>query len=164
MAFLLYISAAFLNRTRCAMLFSRDASEKNSRQDISRICRRRAHSRHLSGRFFSGKEAQRAFVIGRNDGDDVFDAPFTSKPLDLRIELLSGAGTAAGAIHIDRKIGGAAVGAAGVEHIEISVADGPSRAVVRDDVRIILRDARCARGKFLRRNRLLFERDAGVSM
>ena len=90
-------------------------------------------------------EAQRAFIVGRDDGDEIFYAALASQPFDLRIELLPDAAAAAGAVYIDRKIGGAAVGAAGVEHVEIGEADGLSRAVARDDVRIVLRDARRTR-------------------
>ena len=42
-------------------------------------------------------EAQRAFVVGRDDGNDIFDAALAAKALDLRIELLPDAAAAAGA-------------------------------------------------------------------
>lgn len=90
-------------------------------------------------------EAQRAFVVGRDDGDEIFYAALASQPFDLRIELLPDAAAATGMSHVNGKIGGAAVGAAGIEYVEIGVPDGLSRAVARDDVRIVLRDARHAR-------------------
>ena len=107
-------------------------------------------------------ETQRPGVIGRDDGDDVLDAPLAAPPLDLRIKLLANAAVAAGTIHVDRKIGGAAVGATRIEHIQIGIADGLPRAVARDDVGIALRDARHTRAELLRCDRLFFERDAGV--
>ena len=77
-------------------------------------------------------EAQRAFIVGCDDGDEIFYAALAPQPFDLRIELLPDAAAAAGAVYIDRKIGGAAVGAAGVEHIKIGEADGLSRAGVHN--------------------------------
>lgn len=107
-------------------------------------------------------EAQRDFIVGRDDGDEIFYAALAPQPFDLRIELLPDAAAAAGAVYIDRKIGGAAVGATRIEHIQIGIADGLPRAVARDDVGIALRDARHTRAELLRCDRLFFERDAGV--
>ena len=49
-------------------------------------------------------EAQRAFIVGRDDGDEIFYAALAPQPFDLRIELLPDAAAAAGAVYIDRSV------------------------------------------------------------